>query len=152
MDMSNKVGGPDALTLTVCQSCSRTDRWQQLSARHFRCGKLCPGPIEEVAYFATGSAATRLDLAADEIADAFEESDVTTWGAVREWLLLLAAHADDERRGERPLVILDPEDPAQVGYLMSLLADTLQWGDHNFQRQSYLPHLESALREFAKRT
>jgi hypothetical protein len=49
-DTRAKVGGPDALTLTVCASCSRTDRWQPLKARHFADGGLCPGPVEQVVF------------------------------------------------------------------------------------------------------
>ena len=48
-----KPGGPDAVTLTICHSCQRTDRWSKLTARHHSRGggRWCPGPIEEVLYF-----------------------------------------------------------------------------------------------------
>ena len=49
-DTRAKVGGPDALTLTVCDSCYRTDRWTKLTARHYRGGTICPGPVREVTY------------------------------------------------------------------------------------------------------
>lgn len=49
-DTRMKVGGPDALTLTVCHSCLRTDRWNKLTARHYRDGGLCPGPVKSVVY------------------------------------------------------------------------------------------------------
>lgn len=45
-----KVGGPDAIHLTVCASCNRTDRWQKLTDRHYARGGLCPGPVSEVLY------------------------------------------------------------------------------------------------------
>jgi hypothetical protein len=64
VDTRAKVGGPDALTLTVCHSCWRTDRWQKLTARHYAPGGggLCPGPVGEVVY-------TRIPPASTEEAD-----------------------------------------------------------------------------------
>lgn len=45
-----RVGGPEAITLTVCKSCERNDRWQPLKARHFNRDGLCPGPVVEATY------------------------------------------------------------------------------------------------------
>ncbi len=50
-DTRLKLGGPDAVTMTVCESCTRNDRWNKLTSRHYaRGGGWCPGPISEVIY------------------------------------------------------------------------------------------------------
>ena len=46
-----QVGGPDAIRLTVCMSCARTDRWQKMTSRHYAAGGLCPGPVKDVLYW-----------------------------------------------------------------------------------------------------
>jgi hypothetical protein len=51
-----KVGGPDAVRLAVCRSCTRTDRFVALSVEHLIPGEgveWCPGPIEIVTYVRT---------------------------------------------------------------------------------------------------
>lgn len=45
-----KVGGPDAVKIVVCDSCTRTSLFQPLRTRHFGVDGLCSGPIREVIY------------------------------------------------------------------------------------------------------
>ncbi len=49
-DTRLKPGGPDAVVMTVCETCNRSDRWTKLKSRHYTTGGLCPGPISQVIY------------------------------------------------------------------------------------------------------
>lgn len=47
-----KVGGPDAVRITVCESCTRTSLFTVLKERHYGSAESgwCPGPLRSVTY------------------------------------------------------------------------------------------------------